>query len=371
MRPVAFYAPLKAPDHPVPSGDRAMARQMLRLIERAGGRPHLASRLNSFDRQGDPVRARALEDEGRAEADRLIAAYRAAPPALWFTYHVYYKAPDLVGPRVAGTLAIPYVVAEGSRSPRRAQGPWHVGHRQTEAGLDTADLVLVLNPVDRVALEQSRPAHQRLADLPPFLDAADWPAQDVTRGEGPPLRLLTVAMMRPGDKLASYLRLADAVARAQLPDWRLDIVGDGPARTEVAAAFAGFGGRVRFHGMVEDRAVLGRLYAEAGLLLWPAVNEAFGMVFLEAALHGCPALAGAYGGVATVVQHGKTGWLVPRDDTAAFAAALTRLADDAPLRRRLGAAAQTFAGTERGMDAMAGRLAGLFDTLLADWKGRP
>ena len=37
--PVAFYAPMKAPDHPAPSGDRTMARLLLKALVKAGFRP--------------------------------------------------------------------------------------------------------------------------------------------------------------------------------------------------------------------------------------------------------------------------------------------------------------------------------------------
>ena len=47
-------------------------------------------------------------------------------------------------------------------------------------------------------------------------------------------------MMRPGDKLASYTMLAKALERLGEVPWTLSIVGDGPVRAEVMAAFAGF-----------------------------------------------------------------------------------------------------------------------------------
>ncbi len=89
---IAFYAPLKPPDHPVPSGDRRMARLLVEALRRAGHRVELASRLRSREPQGDPLRQRAIAARGRRTAERLIAAWRARPvaerPAAWFTYHL-------------------------------------------------------------------------------------------------------------------------------------------------------------------------------------------------------------------------------------------------------------------------------------------
>ncbi|KMO34119.1 glycosyl transferase family 1 [Methylobacterium tarhaniae] len=352
MSRVAFYAPLKAPDHPVPSGERTMARLLQRALAVAGFAPEVASTLRTRDPQGS--RHPGLKAESLAEAGRLVAAYRTDPPALWFTYHVYYKAPDWIGPAVSRALGIPYVVAEGSRAPKRARGPHALGHAGAESALDTAALILVMNRRDRPALEAARPGGQVLADLPPFLDPADWPATLPGRAPGP-LRLLAVAMMREGDKLASYRLLAEALARVGDRPWTLDVAGDGPAAAEVAALLAPFGERVRRHGAVAP-AGLSALYAAAGLLVWPAVNEAYGMALLEAQAHGCPVVAGGYGGVPDVVRDHVTGRVTPPGDAPALAAAIRDLMDAPDTLAAMRDAALAFAREERGLDAAAARL---------------
>ena len=62
---IAFYAPLKAPDHPVPSGDRAMARALIAALKAGGQQVTLTSDLRLFDGKGDseqwkPVRPASL-----------------------------------------------------------------------------------------------------------------------------------------------------------------------------------------------------------------------------------------------------------------------------------------------------------------------
>lgn len=364
--PIAFYAPLKHPDHPLPSGDRTMARLFLAALRQAGFAPEVASILRSFDGSGEACRQRAIRDQAAAEADRIADNFRRRPaherPRLWFTYHLYYKAPDWIGPQVCERLDIPYVVAEGSRAGKRAGGAWDLGHRGAETALDGAEAVLAMTEADLEALERARPVGQRLLLCPPFLDLAAWPVAprrplDATVG------LLTVAMMRRGDKSASYRILAEALSTLGAAPWSLDVVGDGEAAEEVRRLFA-FGERVRFHGRIENLRHLAELYAASELFVWPAVNEAYGMAFLEAQASGCAVVAGRYGGVPGVVQDGETGLLTEPGDAGAFAAAVAQLIDD-PLRRsQMGAAARRFVTEECDLPQAAALLRATLTPLL-------
>ncbi len=349
MIPVAFYAPLKSPSHPAPSGDRTMGRLLLRALEAAGFAPELASELRSYEPQGSEARQRAIEAEGRREAERLIAELSSRPkasrPRAWFTYHSYYKAPDHLGPRVAAAFGIPYAVAEGSRAGKRTDGPWAFAHACAEAGLDRADLLLVMTANDREALARAATPGQRLVELPPFVDAS--PTFVRPERAGPP-RLLAVAMMRDGDKLASYRLLAGALAWIASLDWVLDIVGDGPERAAVEDAFRGLERRVAFRGALDGEA-LARRYAAADLLVWPAVNEAYGMVLLEAQAAGCPVVAGGYGGVRDALHDGLTGIVTPPGDALAFAEAVAGLLADPARRSAMGLAARRFVAEERSL----------------------
>src|SRR5258705_5027633 len=124
---IAFYAPLKPPTHPVPSGDRRMARLLMAALGRANHRIELASRFRSRDGAGDPARQQALADLGEHLARRLVRQYQARAaaerPELWFTYHLYYKAPDWLGPAGSAAPDIPHVVAEVSHAGQPAGGP--------------------------------------------------------------------------------------------------------------------------------------------------------------------------------------------------------------------------------------------------------
>jgi glycosyltransferase involved in cell wall biosynthesis len=340
---IAFYAPLKAPDHPVPSGDRTIARLLVAAMKKGGAAVEIASRIRTRISTPSEEAQRAMAGKGRAAAQRLIKKYRALPkrarPQAWFTYHLYYKAVDWTGPMVAEALDIPYFIAEASHAPKRADGPYAFSHAGAEAAIRAADGIFCLNPIDRGCLAPLV-GKKRLTDLAPFLDLADFtrklpekPAMRARLARDHGLNadepwLLAIGMMRKGDKLASYRLLAEALQRLDRP-WQLLVVGDGEARAEVQRAFKPVAGGVFLLGAQPHRK-LPEIAAACDLCVWPAVNEAFGMALLEAQACGLPVVAGAWGGVPAIVVDGKTGWLSKPGDAAAFSADLD-FALDAPL----------------------------------------
>ena len=341
---IAFYAPLKSPDHPVASGDRTMARMLLAALKRGGHDVSLASRFRSYD-IGDRDRQKRLRESGTQLARRYIdkAAKADARPDLWFTYHLYHKAPDWIGPRVAEAFAIPYVVAEASFAPKQAGGAWDLGHRAVAEALKRAALVLQLNPADTECVLPLLSDPERLHTLAPFLETGPIRAIDQGESRNVVARLfdldvalpwlVTVAMMRDDQKLLSYRCLADAMARLADRRWQLVIAGAGEAEAQVRQAFAPMAHRVRWAGILAPD-LLGQLYRSADLYVWPAVKEAFGMALLEAQAAGAPVVAGRSGGVAGVVGDQTTGLLVREGDVEQFADAVAALLDD-PARRRV------------------------------------
>ena len=340
---VLLHTPLKPPDHPVPSGDREMARGFRRLLRRLGHRVVVPELSRVSPGVPAPDAHLSLERRARAGAERLIARWQALPGRhpdrfdLWFTYHCWYRKPDWLGPIVSRALGIPYVIAEASHASRRAYGPTRLGHRAVERALAAADLVVTVNPRDRPGVQaRLRPGARQIV-LPAFIEATPFVPDRPRAGTEVPV-LLAVGMMRTRDKLDSYRVLARALDHLKDRPWQAVLVGDGPARGEIETLMKPFGTKVRFVGAVE-RSALPALYAAADLYVWPAINEAFGIAFLEAQASGLPVVAGRTGGVPSVVAHGITGLLTPIGDAGAFAAAVARLLDDPRERLQFGHAA--------------------------------
>jgi glycosyltransferase involved in cell wall biosynthesis len=352
---IAFYAPLKSPHHPVPSGDRLMARQLMAALALARHRVTVASEFRAFLPSSDSFTGER-DTQAQAEIDRLSELWETGDrPELWICYHPYYKAPDLIGPALCRRFGIAYMTVETSYSRRRNIGQWVEAQECVLDGVRLAATNICLTQRDREGLEQVAP-HARLAVIPPFIDARPY----LQRIPDPlPHRLITVAMMRPGDKLSSYRALADALGRITHLPWTLDVVGDGPARHEVEALFANIPqGRITWHGQ-KTQEEIAALLSQAAVFVWPGHGEAYGLAYLEAQAAGVPVVAQAVAGVPEAVADGRSGLLTPPGDIAAYAAAIALLLTDQVTRQRLAEGARSFVTGERSMDIMAERLDGI------------
>ncbi|MEM9578643.1 MAG: glycosyltransferase family 4 protein [Pseudomonadota bacterium] len=358
MISAAFYAPMKSPNDPVPSGDRSMARALLQALAEAGLDTTLASELRSRDSKGNPARQAELMALAKLERERLVQQGRAAGWQLWISYHNYYKAPDLLGPATAAALGIPYVLIESTRARKRLDGPWARFARAAEAATDAAAIVFCLTEHDAEALHKYRPAGQVIAPLHPFLPVKALPPE-TTRESA----LLSVGMMRAGDKSASYGLIAETMAYVQKEAWHLMIAGDGPARAEVEQLMARFGTRVRFLGALSGKA-LQQAYGSAGLFFWPGVNEAFGMAYLEAQAAGLTVVAQDRPGVRDVLAPGAS-YPAVEQGPRALAARLDLLLASPKLTTCLGKAARAHVAKHHLLGPASARLKSVLSEVLS------
>ena len=167
---------------------------------------------------------------------------------------------------------------------------------------------------------------------------------------------------------------ADGFGRADL---RLVIVGgdrdeardDERARFRALADSLGVGAWVDFKGP-EPQPVLPEYYRAADLCLVPSHHESFGMAALEAMACGATVIASRVGGLATTIQDGVTGVLVPPRDEVALASAIASLLADASRRRTLGRLAARWAQSF-AWPSVARALIDLYDELVPDLPRTP
>ncbi|WP_299819391.1 glycosyltransferase [uncultured Jannaschia sp.] len=192
--------------------------------------------------------------------------------------------------------------------------------------------------------------------IEPDPDAAPAPSPDG------PLRLVSIGRFVE-QKGQMVLIQALARIRDQHPDAHLVLLGDGPLRPDLerAIAEAGLGSMVTLTGWVDEMRVNAELCA-AHALVMPSFAEGLPMVVMEAMAAARPVVTTAIAGIPELVDHGRTGWLVPAGDAAALAAALCELAEmPAAARVRMGEAGRTRVLARHDIDASAERLEALVE----------
>ena len=354
MKRVLLYAPMNplTPGAP-PSGDRAMTGLLARALHLIGYRTEAASSLRAYEGKGDAAQQSAIAEAAKAEISALIARHRPDPPALWLTYLNYYKSPDHLGPAVAKALGIPYVIVEASHAPKRATGDFAAPYAAAKFALECADAVIAMTGHD-AAMLQHVVAPERLHRLPPFIDAARFRGHP-KKGGATPL-ILSVAMLRPGKKLANFPLIAAALARIADLKWFYVVAGGGDGLKEAQAAFANFPkDRITFMGAVPPDA-MPALYARADLYLWPGLKEAYGLSYLEAQASGLPVVACDTAGVPAVVERGRGGLLSPAGDPDGLAQSLRILLMNRQTRDIMGEVAAEFVHGERDVAHAAAHL---------------
>ncbi len=260
---IAFYAPLKAPDHPVPSGDRTIARLLIAALKRGGAAVEVASRIRTPDFRAGRGRAAGGDGEERrtrrpsaliAKLPRPAEARTARRPGSPITSTTRRWTGS--GRSVAAALGHPLFHRRGE--PHAEAGgralclqPCSGARRRSRA----ADGIFCLNPIDR------RDAWRRWSAKARLDQPAAFPRPSPISPKRLPERarraklarahgidadepwLLAIGMMRKGDKLASYQHAWPRRLRHLDRPWQLLIVGDGEARAEVERAFKPVAGR--------------------------------------------------------------------------------------------------------------------------------
>jgi glycosyltransferase involved in cell wall biosynthesis len=359
---IAFHSPLKSPNHPVPSGDRLMARLLIAALQRAGHDVEVALEFRSFLKQPSAEMSAVIETQAEREIDRISALWRIhGAPDLWLAYHPYYKAPDLLGPTLAASFEIPYLTAEASYSARRNIGVWADWQARVLRAVEQAAVNICFTARDRRGLQAAAP-DTHVAMLEPFIDVTQLVG---LKPDPEPGRLISVAMMRAGDKMDSYRMLAASLALLDGVPWSLSIVGDGACRAEVEALFARFQPeKIQWHGE-KSPSEIAALLAQSAVYVWPGCGEAYGLAYLEAQAAGLPVVAQAIAGVPEVVMDGRTGILTPPGDIPAYADAIRVMLANAGTRDEMAVAARQFVQDERSLEIASRRL----DEILRQYVG--
>jgi glycosyltransferase involved in cell wall biosynthesis len=192
------------------------------------------------------------------------------------------------------------------------------------------DAAGVARDIERVPPEKLRVIHNGI-DLDRFPMPDARPARAAARA-------VTVGRLDAVKDQSTLLRAVRLVVDRS-PAFQLDIVGDGPSRSDLESQRDALGltGHVHFHGYRDQ---VRPFLAAAGVFVLSSASEGVSIALLEAMASGLPAVATDVGGNREVVVPGETGYLVPAGAPEALAEAVLRIQAEATGFERMGRAAR-------------------------------
>lgn len=172
---------------------------------------------------------------------------------------------------------------------------------------------------------------------------------------------IIVAALREEKHHKMFVDVARKVQQ-NVPESHFVIVGDGPERENIERWRSEAGLEQRLH-MLGTRHDTPRLLAASEAFLLCSHNEASPVSILEALACETAVVSTDVGSISETVNPDETGFLVPAGDTAAMTDHVTRLFQDAALRKKLGSAGRELVAKQGSLDSMVGGYQSLVETL--------
>jgi D-inositol-3-phosphate glycosyltransferase len=265
--------------------------------------------------------------------------------------HANYWLSGIAAHRIKHTLDLPLVSVFHTLARVKAETGDPEPQRRIDAEAEVircTDVIIANSRAEADQLEHYYHAEpSRVEVVPPGVDHAFFsPGNKVgarkALGLGREPVLLFVGRIQP---LKGASVAIEAVARSRHRDAKLLIVG-GASGTEGSEEVR------RVHALVDDldlrervvfvppqpHHVLSTYYRAADAVLVPSRSESFGLVALEAAACGTPVVAAAVGGLLTLVDDGRTGYLIDSREPSRYTAAIDRILGDDELSQSLSTA---------------------------------
>lgn len=227
------------------------------------------------------------------------------------------------------------------------------GYLQGRIGIAPDRIHQIYNGVDAVRFAPSPNGPQPIAGAP-FAAPAQWLIGTVGRMQAVKNQTLLARAFVRALEIAPPLR----------SHLRLVMVGDGPLRGQCRAILdaAGAGDMAWLPGERDD---VSDVMRGLNCFVLPSLAEGISNTILEAMATGLPVVATAVGGNAELIEHGRTGEIVPSQDVEAMSQALVRMATQSARAEALGRAARVVVEGRFSLQAMVAAYQGLYERQLA------
>ena len=246
--------------------------------------------------------------------------------------HTHNPAPHMVGALAACLCGVPVVI-----NTKHGRNYPHVGKSVLANRLATwlsSKVIAVSQDAADVAMKIEKVSQRKVDVIRNGIDLAKFPLARRPRRELQ-RRAVHVARISYSSKDQRTLLRAVRIVADQHPDFVVDIVGDGPDRSDLEALCDEL--RLRSHvNFIGFRDDVQSFLSHAEFFVLSSVTEGVSITLLEAAASGLPIVATNVGGNPEVTVHGETGFLVPPRSPEALAAAMLDMLKDTNRARRMG-----------------------------------
>jgi glycosyltransferase involved in cell wall biosynthesis len=302
-------------------------------------------------------------------APAFIQRLRAQNPSI---LHVHFATDAVHALSIANALELPLVVSlhgcdvtpTDAHFAQSVSGRHFLSHRSRLFARASAFLC-VSQSICAAALRAGFP-EAKLHVLYTGVDCERFRPADVERD--PKLILFVGRLVEV--KGCEFLLRAMAHLQQHNPQAHVEIIGDGPLRSDLEALAGKLAIRASFRGVQNSAEVL-RSMARARILCNPSIKassgqtEGFGMVFAEAQAVGTPVVSFASAAIPEVVKHGHTGLLCPEGDIVALATSLRTLLDNSELWASMSHQARTWVKERFDIARQTEKLELIYDECIA------
>ena len=307
-----------------------------------------------------------------------IDAHRRRTGFNYLAIHSHYWLSGWAGSRLAATTGIPLVVTFHTLSrikmqSRSGEQEPPVRQETEERIIADADCVVAFSPHERDAMVRLYGADRNRVELIPcgvdlgrFRPIGRTEARRELGLNGHKVMLYVgrIEPLKGADLLLHAAASLESEEGVQVLVVGSDAEGSGELeRLRNLSDYLQLGDAVEFVGRVPQEQ-LALYYSAADVCVVPSFYESFGLAALESMACGTPVVATRVGGLSTIVQHGRTGYLKSWRCPEAFAQSLEMIMANEDLRDSMGRAARNRAET-LSWDQVAGRLLGLYERLSA------
>jgi glycosyltransferase involved in cell wall biosynthesis len=332
------------------------------------------------DLQGKGVRIKTIKLGGSSDLAGMIRLYKFIKRGKYHIVHIHQtKFGGTIG-RIAARLAFSpkIVVEEAGLSPN---------HYWINNGLHRFIHLHLLHPIwntffihrmiavsnavakSTIAREKIRPHLIRVIyngiDVTKF-NSSNGSSSEWRRVLGIPKESFLVSFVgRFGpEKGIPFLLKGFSAAAKNVKNLHLILIGDGPLKEELRH-------EIVFHDLLKNVTLIGwsddvaSLLKTVDLLVLPSLNEAFGLVLLEAMAAGVPVIGANVGGIPEIIRHEKTGLLVPPGSPEAIAASIAWIHENPEAVQRMITQARDMVNDRFTSKAMARSVEELYLDLLS------